>query len=542
MDVMKSSPHRTAASPEEIRKERRLIAFLSDSRSYAHKPKSVRLIQTHASWVFVAPPYAFKVKKPVNFGFLDFSTLEKRRKCCEREVELNRRLSPWAYLGVVPIGCLGNRLVCGLPPGSTVVEYAVQMQELDPEGFLDHRLARGTVRRSDLDRVASTLIDFYRNQHPTLTVESWGRRSRLRLSTEENFRQTRPFIGTIITAAAWKAIRDYTNRFYREHAGLFRSRIQERWIRDCHGDLRLEHVHFSRRGLQIFDCIEFNDRLRYVDVANDIAFLAMDFDFQGRSDLSSYLVTTLASGLGDSGMLRLMDFYKCYRAYVRGKVECLRSLAPTAGRVEQRNSAKKARRYFQLSLQYALAGSRPLVVVVMGRVGSGKSSVARAMAEETNWKLVSSDRVRKELAGLPVFQRTRDSGRTRLYSESMTARTYGRLFEVAESEVQAGRSVILDATFGSRKHRAELLRRCHAWGVTCRWVEVKAPDHQIQRRLRERERQRAVISDARLEDFPKLASSYEAPKELRDQGYMVVLALGPVSETLQRVLTRLAAL
>jgi aminoglycoside phosphotransferase family enzyme/predicted kinase len=542
MDVMKSSPHRVAATLTELRKEKRLIAFLLNPKSYAHKPKTVRLIQTHASWVFVAPPFAFKVKKSVNFGFLDFSTLEKRRKCCEREVELNRRLSPWAYLGVVPIGRLGNRLMWGSPPGSTVVEYAVQMQELDPEGFLDHRLARGSVRRSDLDRVASTLINFYRNQHPTLTVESWGRRSRLRLSTEENFRQTRPFIGTNITAAAWKAIRDYTNRFYREHAALFRARVEEKWIRDCHGDLRLEHVHFSRRGLQIFDCIEFNDRLRYVDVANDIAFLAMDFDFQGRSDLSTYLVTTLASGLGDSGMLRLMEFYKCYRAYVRGKVECLRSLAPKAGRVERQESAVKARRYFQLSLQYALAGSRPLVVVVMGRVGSGKSSVARAMAEETNWKLVSSDRVRKELAGLPVFERTKNSERKRLYSESMTARTYGRLFDFAKSEVKAGRSVILDATFGSRNHRAELLRRCHDWGVACRWVEVQAPDRQIRQRLRERERQRTVISDARLEDFSKLASSYEAPKELRDQGYMGVRALGPVPETLKRVLSQLAVL
>lgn len=539
---MKSSSHRTAVSPEELRKERRLIAFLSNPKSYPHKPKAVRLIQTHASWVFVAPPYAFKVKKSVNFGFLDFSTLEKRRQCCEREVELNRRLSPWAYLGVVPIGRLGNRLVWGSPPGSTVVEYAVQMQELDPEGFLDHRLARGSVRRSDLDRVAAVLIEFYRKQIPTSAMESWGRRSRLRLSTEENFRQTRPFIGTNITAAAWKAIRDYTNRFYREHADLFQSRVEEQWIRDCHGDLRLEHVHFSRRGLQIFDCIEFNDRFRYVDVANDIAFLAMDFDFQGRSDLASYLVTTLASGLGDSGMLRLMDFYKCYRAYVRGKVECLRSLAPTASRVERQESAVKARRYFQLSLQYALARSRPLVVVVMGRVGSGKSSVARAMAEETDWKLVSSDRVRKEMAGVPMFQRTKDSERKRLYSESMTARTYGRLFDFAKSEVKAGRSVILDATFGSRNHRAELLRRCHDWGVACRWVEVKAPDRQIRQRLRDRERQRTVISDARLEDFSKLASRYEEPRELRDQGHMVVRALGPVSETLKRVLSQLAVL
>ena len=218
----------------------------------------------------------------------------------------------------------------------------------------------------DLNRIATALKQFYQAQHPTAEVEAWGRIDRLRISTDENFRQTRPFLGRTISRAAFQTIHSYTNRFYTQHRRLFASRIKEQRIRDCHGDLHLEHIHLTPRALHIYDCIEFNDRFRYVDVANDAAFLAMDLDYEGRADLSRYFSTQMASALNDPDLLKLMNFYKCYRAFVRGKVESLHSVAQAAPEAERQAGAERARRYFRLALNYAVAGSQPLLLVVMG--------------------------------------------------------------------------------------------------------------------------------------------------------------------------------
>ena len=238
----------TAAFSQE-----QLLPFLLNPNSYPHRPKQVRLLQTHASYVLLAPPFVYKVKKPVNFGFLDFSTLAKRRFFCEREVELNRRLCPKVYLGVIAIAVKDGRLTFG--DGDEVVEYAVKMRQFSEANFLDQRVARGAVRIRDLDRIAQTLKQFYEAQAPTEAIEAWGRVDRLKISTDENFRQTEAFIGNTISRAAFETIRFYTDAFYRRHSALFASRIQERWIRDCHGDLHLEHIHLTPRSLHIYDCI-----------------------------------------------------------------------------------------------------------------------------------------------------------------------------------------------------------------------------------------------------------------------------------------------
>ena len=262
----------------------RLLRFLLDADSYPHKPKHVRVEQTHASCVFIAPPFVFKVKKPVDFGFLDFSTLEKRRFYCQREVDLNRRLCPSIYLGVIPIWSKAGRF--SFKEGGRIVEYAVKMRHLSERYFLNRRIARHNLTSADLDRVAAALEKFYVSQTPTAEIEAWGRIEKLRISTDENFRQMRGYVGHTLSHAAWEAIWTYTERFYSRNASLFQSRIREGWIRDCHGDLHLDHIHLAPRSLHIYDCIEFNDRIRFVDVASDIAFLAMDFDYAGRPDLA----------------------------------------------------------------------------------------------------------------------------------------------------------------------------------------------------------------------------------------------------------------
>jgi aminoglycoside phosphotransferase family enzyme len=335
------------------------------------------------------------------FGFLDFSTLEKRRYFSEREVVLNRRLCPEVHLGVVPISLHVDTLAFG--PGGEIVEYAIKMRKLEDRYFMLRLLKKDQVGTQELDRLVSTLKAFYEAQNPTEEVTAWGRIEKLQISTDENFRQTEDFIGFTISRPAFETIRFYTGNFYLRHADLFESRIREQRIRDCHRDLHLEHIHIAPTTLSIYDCIEFNDRFRYIDVANDVAFLAMDLDFHGRPDLSRQFTARIMDTLNDRGMPRLMDFYKCYRAYVRGKVESFHQSVPGLPERERRESRARGGRYFRLALQYVVCGSEPMVLIAMGRAASGKSRLARSVGRELGWEVFSSDH-KKRACRRPVLQ------------------------------------------------------------------------------------------------------------------------------------------
>ncbi len=516
----------------------RLHDFLRDPRSYPGKPARVQMLQTHASYLVLTPRRVFKVKKPVNFGFLDFSTLEKRRHFCEREVTLNRRLCPGVHLGVRPISIAGGRLRFG--PGKEIVEYAIEMRRLPARYFLLRLLARGQISTREVDAIVETLAPFYMAQQPTPEIEEWGRVAKLQISTEENFRQTEEFIGVTITRAAFEAIRSFTATFYRRHAALFAARIREGRIRDCHGDLHLDHIHLSPAGITIYDCIEFNDRFRYIDVASDAAFLAMDFDFNGHREFARHFATRLAHALDDPALLTLLDFYKCYRAYVRGKVESFQQIAEGVPEPERLESRARAERYFRLALQYAVCGSEPMVLIVMGRVGSGKSTLARALGRELGWELFSADRIRKELAGVPLHVRGGAAERRRLYAEKMTDRTYAALAHHVADELRQRPGTILDATFGSRHRRDQLRRTLERAGVGYCFIEIHASTATLKKRLAARAQSAGEISDARLEDFAKLDRAYEPPDELAPRHFIAVKTARTTEAVVVATLKRLA--
>ncbi|MEX0599833.1 MAG: hypothetical protein WD205_04255, partial [Rhodothermales bacterium] len=349
-----------------------LIDVLRSPEAYPHDPESVQVKQTHASWVFLVDAYVYKIKKPVSLGFLDFSTLEKRKHFCEQEVRLNRRLCPDLYLGVVPISRSKDGYV--LEDDRDIVEYAVKMRRLDGGAFAVDLVDEERLETSDLDRVVDVLAAFYDEETPTPEMAAWGRPDRLALSTDENFEQTLDFTGMLLSPPAFHTIQTYTDGFLDAHVRHFNERRAGGHILDCHGDLHLEHVYLKPDGVCIYDCIEFNERFRTIDVASDVAFLAMDLDVHGRPDLSMYFGERMADRLSDPDLLRLLDFYKCYRAVVRAKVEGMRSLDENVDEVEQTHSAERARSYFRLALRYATGGSQPLVLVVMGGVGTGKST------------------------------------------------------------------------------------------------------------------------------------------------------------------------
>jgi len=323
---------------------------LLDREIYPDLPEEVKCIETHISILFLTGNHVYKVKKPVDFGFLDFTSLEKRKYFCEQEVILNRRLAAELYLGVVPITGDGSRV--SLEGRGEVVDYAVKMKQIPEEMLMDKLLAKKKVTAKMIEAVAQKLVNFYSSAETGDHISRLARPERVKQDTDENFEQTGKYVGVTIPEEVYQEVKNRVDHFFSTREALFLRRIASGRIRDCHGDLRLEHI-FWGDEIAIFDCIEFNQRFRYTDVAADIAFLAMDLDYQGREDLSRHLIRTTVEQSGDQGLLDLLDFYKCYRAYVRGKVESFRLDDPDIPEEEKKRAFRRAQRYFQLSYSYA---------------------------------------------------------------------------------------------------------------------------------------------------------------------------------------------
>ena len=420
-------------------------------------------------------------------------------------------------MGVIPIYKSGPRFFFDADEGR-IAEYAVKMRELPHGWFLGELLAKGAVGETELNRVISRLHQFYESE-------------RLRISTNENFEQAKPFVGKTVSSVALEAIRQFTNNFYEANRRLFEERIQQRRIRDCHGDLHLDHIHLTPETVTIYDCIEFNDRFRFIDIANDLAFLAMDFDFERQHKLGDLLLRNAAREFRDIGMLKLADFYKCYRALVRGKIESIQA--------NSEEHAQRARRYFHLALRYSTSGSEPLLLVVMGRIGTGKTTVARQLASELDWPVFSSDQIRKTLSGVPLTIRTAPELRAKVYSEQMTKKTYQNLLKNGLDAVPSHGGVILDATFSNRTCRDLLRDECAKVRVPFQVIELEASYQEIANRLKARNATAGEISDARLEDLETLSAAYEPASELAPN-LIKISTDGELSDAIRAVLLRLA--
>jgi hypothetical protein len=324
---------------------------LLNPKIYPDHPKEVGFFETHISLLFFTGNHVYKVKKPVDFGFLDFTSLEKRKYFCEQEVTLNRRLSPKIYLGVVKITQDGKWIL--LDGKGEVVEYAVKMKQIPENLLMNKLLEKGQVTPKMIEAVSEKLARFYSTAETSNFIKSFAKPERVKQDTDENFDQTEKYIGVTISNDVYLEIQNRTNEFFRTQAEIFYQRIAADRIRDCHGDLRLEHIFWSDE-ISIFDCIEFNERFRYTDTAADIAFLTMDLDYHGREDLSKHLIQTYIKKSGDQDFMKVFDFYKSYRAYVRGKVESFRLDDPNIPEGEKREALQRAQKYFNLAQRYAL--------------------------------------------------------------------------------------------------------------------------------------------------------------------------------------------
>jgi len=326
-----------------------IVRALLESQAYPHKPQKIELVQTQMSLIFLTGEYVYKIKKPVNLGYLDYTTLEKRHFFCHQELELNRRLCPGAYLAVVPI--VEEKGELRIEGRGKAIEYAVKMKQLPQDRMMDVLLPRGQVTLEMVARVAEKLMSFHQKAKTNQEIAAFGKLDVTRQNTDENFAQTEKYIGTSIIAEEYQHIRNYTNNFINSNASLFDKRVREGKIRDCHGDLHAAHVCFTD-DICIYDCIEFNDRFRYSDVASEIAFLAMDLDRYQQAGLSRHLVNTYVELGHDEELLKLLNFYKCYRAYVRGKVESFKLDDLYIPEEEKAKVLIAARSYFELAESY----------------------------------------------------------------------------------------------------------------------------------------------------------------------------------------------
>jgi hypothetical protein len=329
--------------------QKQVVEALMKPEAYDEEPGKIELIQTHISFVFLTRNFVYKVKKAVNLGFLDFTTLEKRRFFCEKELELNRRLCDDMYLEVVPIN---KSNIIKMKGDGEPVEYAVKMKRMPQESMLSNLLEKNRVDDKLIDEIAKIIAEFHSKAETNKRISEFGSLAIIETNWKENFDQTEEFIGKTISTEDFKLIHEKIDNFMKRDVPLFEERIAQARVRDCHGDIHSGNIFVTKR-IYIFDAIEFNERFRYSDTASDVAFLAMDLDFKGRTGLSDFFVKKYVEYSGDRELMKLLSFYKCYRAYVRGKVVSFKLKDPSISREEKKSAMKEAKTYFKLASAYA---------------------------------------------------------------------------------------------------------------------------------------------------------------------------------------------
>lgn len=464
-----------------------LIAALSDPRAYPAPVSRVEVRQTHISVVFLAGGYAYKVKKPVSLGFLDFGTLEKRQADCSREMALNRRLAPDVYLGVVPVArSAGGVAVEG---DGEVVEWAVKMRRLPDDATLLARLRRGEVSTPVVEGLAERIAAFHAAAEGGEPVAAFGRFGVVAGNARENFAQAEPWVGRTVSRPVFDRLRALTEAALDRLRPLIERRAAAGVPRDTHGDLHLDHVYlFPDRpppnDLVVVDCVEFNDRFRFADPVADMAFLAMDLGFHGRRDLAGAFAAAYFRAAQDVEGEHLLPFYTAYRAVVRAKVEGMRldeGEVPEEARASDLRRAK-AHWLYALGLLEAPA-RRPCLVLVGGLPGAGKSTLAAGLADRAGFHVVRSDVVRKELAGLPADAPAPAADLAGFYTPEMTERTYAECLRRAEQLVFDGWRVAVDASYAAERHRRQFLDAAARFAVPGVFFHCQAPPEVAARRL-----------------------------------------------------------
>ena len=520
----------------------RLIHALTDPAAYPDAVDAVEVHQTHISVVFLAGGHAYKIKKPLVGGFLDYGTLDLRRHFCAEEVRLNRRLAPSVYEGVVPVTSDGSGV--RMEGRGEVVEWAVKMRRLPAAARLGARLGRGEVGQAHVEQLARRLAEFHALADAGPSVAAFGRLAVVSRNALENFDQSVGHVGTTLSRTVFDAIRTLTARALESLGPVIEARAARGIPREGHGDLRLDHVYlFPERpppaDLSIIDCIEFDARYRCADPVADLAFLVMDFAFEGRRDLGKALADAYFAASGDAEGRLLLPFYRAYRAAVRGKVEGMELAEPEVPQAERDSALTRARAHWLLALaELQEVDRRPCLILVGGLPGAGKSTLARGLADRAGFAVVRSDLVRKDLAGIARAQAAPSAYASGIYTPEMTERTYAECQRRAEALLFEGERVLVDASFLRESHRRAFLEAAERWRVPCRLLLCRADPAVIQDRLR---RRTGDASDADWSTYQRAAESWEDPGALTSPSTAAIRSDSSPEDALAQALAVLRA-
>jgi uncharacterized protein len=385
--------------------------------------------------------------------------------------------------------------------------------------MLDGLVIRKQVDAAAIRALARRLAEFHRDCPAELSW-TYGSAAAVWRTIIGDLAQNERFVGYTLAERDFAAIEEHCRGFLMSHWERFNDRAREKRVRDGHGDLRCEHVCLGER-LAIFDCVEFSERLRYCDAASEIAFLAMDLDRLGAPELADELVSSYSEAANDPALATFVPFYKCYRACVRGKVESLRSLEPEVPAAERERARKEAQRCFALATRYARSAT-PALIVVCGAAGTGKSTVARLLRYRAGFEVLNSDRIRKHLAGLAETARAASEYSSGIYSPDFTRRTYDAMAVEAETALREGAGMIVDATFKDASERRRFREMAERLGVPALFVECRASEGEIIRRLRDRERKGNEVSDATAEIYLKQRAEFMPIAELPARCHIVI--------------------
>jgi aminoglycoside phosphotransferase family enzyme/predicted kinase len=486
----------------------KLLTALSDPAAYPHRPSAVDVRQTHISMVFLAGDRVYKVKKPVNFGFLDFRSLEQRRHFCEEEVRLNRRLAPDVYRGVIPVTLApsGSLQIGGK---GEVVEWAVEMERLPDEATLLARLRSGTAGRAEVETLAARVAAFHAAAEGGPHVAAFGNFDVVAGNVRDNLSRDALTVGETVSAAVFSRLQARTEAALTRLRPLIESRAARGVPRDTHGDLRLDHVYLfpdrpPPRDLVIIDSIEFNERFRYADPVADMAFLVMDLRFHRRDDLAGDFADAYFRHSGDDEGRNLLHFYTAYRAAVRGKVDGLRASEPEVTPEERARAVRHARAHWLLTLsELEEPGRRPCLLLTAGLPGTGKSTLAKELATSSGFRVIRSDAVRKELAGASGGGAAFGEG---IYSAEWTRRTYAECLRRAENLLFEGERVLVDASFREEPWRRDFVEAAGRLAVPVVLLHCRAEAGAVRQRL---ENRRGDVSDADWTVYQQAAERWE---------------------------------
>lgn len=479
------------------------------------KDTPLPMIQTHISRIILTGPFAYKIKKPVNFGFLDFSTLEKRKKYCYEELRLNSYLCPDLYEDVIRLTetTYDNKLE--INGEGSIVDYAVKMKQFPQENMMTNLLKKQLITTDHIDILINQLVTFYKKSESTEEIKSYGAVDAIKKNIVENFQQTKNKINHTISLKHYQHIKKANELFFSLGKDYFEQRRREGFIKSCHGDLHSGNIVLFNDSLCIFDCIEFNKRFRYIDVASDIGFLAMDLDIQNYPFLSSYLIQEYIKKSNDHSLLNMVNFYKSYRAYVRGKVLGFQLDDPHSTKEKKQSLLHQISTYFSLSAYYAdlmtlqVRKHKPLLFMMSGLTGTGKSTVALKLSIDYNATVINTDVVRKKSAGIDTYEHHLDDPNTGLYSPNQVHQTYETVIAKALELLSQGNNIVIDATFQKQRYRKMVQTLSEQSNAVFIPVFCTCQETTAKKWLDERLKTKTV-SDGRWEIYQMQKKSFEA--------------------------------